>query len=51
MRFTRRRARLETWAHAPRAERDETYELERTVVGSVVAGDYRLSLWGVWRLR
>ena len=38
MRFTAR-ARLETWAHASRVQsEDETYELERTVVGSVVAG-------------
>lgn len=38
MRFTAR-ARLETWAHASRVQSDEvTYDLERTVVGSVVAG-------------
>lgn len=38
MRFTTRQ-RLETWAHASRVQSDEaTYDLERTVVGSVVAG-------------
>lgn len=38
MRFTAR-ARLETWAHASRVQSDEaTYDLERTVVDSVVAG-------------
>lgn len=38
MRFTAR-ARLETWAHASRVQSDEaTYDLERTVVGSVLAG-------------
>lgn len=38
MRFTAR-ARLQTWAHASRMQSDEdTYDLERTVVGSVVAG-------------
>ena len=38
MRFTAR-ARLETWAHASRVQSDQaTYDLERTVVGSVVAG-------------
>ena len=38
MRFTAR-ARLETWAHASRVQSDEdTYDIERTVVGSVVAG-------------
>jgi hypothetical protein len=32
-------ARLQTWAHASRMQSDEdTYDLERTVVGSVVAG-------------
>src|SRR5574343_1602523 len=38
MRFTAR-ARLETGAHASRVQSDQaTYDLERTVVGSVVAG-------------
>jgi hypothetical protein len=38
MRFTARE-RLETWAHASRVQDDEvTYDLERTVVGSVAAG-------------
>lgn len=38
MRFTAR-ARLETWAHASRVQSDEvTYDLERTVVDSVLAG-------------
>ena len=38
MRFAAK-ARLETWAHASRVQSDEvTYGLERTVVGSVVAG-------------
>jgi len=38
MRLTAR-ARLETWAHVSRVQSDEvTYDLERTVVGSVVAG-------------
>ena len=38
MRFTAK-ARLETWAHASRVQSDEvTYDLDRTVVGSVVAG-------------
>ena len=38
MRFTAR-ARLETWAHASRVQSEEVvYDLERTVVGSVVAG-------------
>ena len=37
-RFTAR-ARLETWAHASRVQSDEaTYDIERTVVGSLVAG-------------
>ena len=32
-------ARLQTWAHASRVQSDEdTYDIERTVVGSVVAG-------------
>lgn len=32
-------SRLQTWAHASRVQSDEdTYDLERTVVGSVVAG-------------
>ena len=38
MRFTAR-ARLDTWAHASRVQSDEvTYDIERSVVGSVVAG-------------
>ena len=38
MRLTAR-ARLQTWAHASRVQSDEdTYDIERTVVGSVVAG-------------
>ena len=38
MRFTAR-ARLETFAHASRVQSDEvTYDLERTGVGSVLAG-------------
>ena len=38
MRLTAR-ARLETWAHVSRVQSDEvTYDIERTVVGSVVAG-------------
>ena len=38
MRFTAR-GRLETWAHASRVQSDEvTYDIERTNVGSVLAG-------------
>ena len=59
MRFTAR-ARLQTWAHASRMQSDEdTYDLERTVVGSVVAGvtadvvgsvALAIGLWLLWNM-